>query len=271
MFLAVAAFAQLLRECAPNIGARTMTALVRVESAGNPYAIHDNTASRSFSPVDAREAAAWARQLLSQRHNIDLGLSQINSANLAKLGMSVDEAFDPCANLHGGATILSFDYRASVAKFGEGQFALRRAIGAYNTGSLYEGDAYVSQILAAAGVSAQQDFLVPDLRALPASRSFLFRTRPRVVRRPAKSPSPSPTGALARESVTPFNAPLLVTSGIGPAVPTAAAAPASPARAPIVVQRAVATDAAASSPSQSNILIPVSAPAIPVQTTATKP
>ena len=36
-------------------------------------------------------------------------------------------------------------------------FAIRRALGAYNTGSLYAGQDYVNEILAAAGLSPEDD------------------------------------------------------------------------------------------------------------------
>jgi type IV secretion system protein VirB1 len=157
--------AQLLQTCAPNIGERTMTAIVRVESGGNYLAIRDNDLNRSFSPVDAREATAWATQLLLKHHNIDLGIAQVNSANLARLGMTVQAAFDPCVNVQGGATILAADYAAASRQFGPGQFALRRAIGAYNSGSIFAGADYVNRILAAAGIRGDVDVQVPDLQA----------------------------------------------------------------------------------------------------------
>jgi hypothetical protein len=39
-----------------------------------------------------------------------------------------------------------------VRQFGPGQYALRRALGAYNTGSLYAGQDYINEILVAAGM-----------------------------------------------------------------------------------------------------------------------
>jgi type IV secretion system protein VirB1 len=153
MLLATIAFAQLLRLCAPNVNPRTMTAVVRVESGGNPLALHDNTLRRSFSPADGLEAVAWASPLVGMGHSVDIGLSQINSANLPRLGLSVSDAFDPCTNLRAGATILGEDYASAQARFGPGQVALRRALGAYNTGSLFAGRTYVNAILVAAGLA----------------------------------------------------------------------------------------------------------------------
>jgi type IV secretion system protein VirB1 len=161
MLLAAITLAQMLRDCAPSVSPQTMTAIVRVESGGNALALRDNTLNRTFAPSDTREGVAWANQLLALGHSLDIGLSQINSANLPMLGLSVRQVFDPCINLQAGATILGEDYRNASAHFGAGQYALRRAIGAYNTGSLYAGQEYVNEILAAAGLAPESDYAPP--------------------------------------------------------------------------------------------------------------
>jgi type IV secretion system protein VirB1 len=239
MLAPAVALGTLLNACAPNIGPRTMTAIVRVESDGNPLSIHDNTSNVSFQPVDLVEAMAWSKALLLQHHSIDLGLAQINSANLPRLGMSLREAFDPCTNLRGGATILSSDYRSAVFQFGAGQYALRRAIGAYNTGSLFAGFSYVDKILRAAGIRAEDDFLVPDIASMSPAVAFppigpasKFAPAAPVRRRiPALAVRPRPPAPAA--TVAPVGAPILVTIGgpnaISPAgsMPAATVAPAA--------------------------------------------
>jgi len=129
-----------------------MSAVVQVESGGNPLALHDNTLRQSYAPESQAEAIDWATQLIGFGHSVDLGLSQINSANLPMLAMSVAQAFDPCTNLRGGARILGEDYTAAAGRFGPGQYALRRALAAYNSGSFFASQAYVNEILVAAGV-----------------------------------------------------------------------------------------------------------------------
>ena len=86
------------------------------------------------------------------------------------LGLTVRAAFDPCTNLQAGATILGADYRNAAQHFGTGQYALRRAIGAYNSGSLYAGQDYVNEILAAAGLAPETGY-VPDIQAATGSES----------------------------------------------------------------------------------------------------
>ncbi len=161
MFLAAAALAALIRDCAGNIAPRTMSAVVSVESGGNPLAMHDNTLRRSFEPNDMATAIAWTQALVDRGDSVDIGLSQINSANLPSLGLSVRRAFDPCSNLHAGATILGNFYASASAQFGAGQFALRRALSAYNSGSMYAAQDYVDRILVAAGVPPDAPADVP--------------------------------------------------------------------------------------------------------------
>jgi type IV secretion system protein VirB1 len=161
MFLAAAlSLAQLISSCATSVNPRTMTALVHVESGGDPLALHDNTWRTSYKAPNSTTAVAWARELMNMGHSVDLGLSQINSANLPSLGLTVNDVFDPCTNLQAGATILSADYREAAARFGAGQVALRHALGAYNTGSLYAGQGYINQILVAAGLPPEYDTAV---------------------------------------------------------------------------------------------------------------
>jgi len=197
--MSVVAFtlAQLLHICAPDVGARTMTAIVQVESGDNPLAIHDNTLRRSFAPRDARQAVAWANQLLALHHSVDLGLSQINNANLPRLGMSVTEAFDACSNLSGASLILAADYRSAAQQFGPGQYALRSAIGAYNAGSLFAGYAYINRILLAAGIGASQANPMPDLQGAPLAARFASAARSRAADAPAPAAPATPPVPLA--------------------------------------------------------------------------
>lgn len=214
MAITALALAQLLQSCAPNIGPRTMTAIINVESGGNPLAVRDNTGDRSYYPKTTEEAVRLANYLLSRRHNLDLGISQVNSANFSGLGMSVREAFDPCVNIRNGASILAGDYRHAVSKFGPGQYALRRAIGAYNTGSLYAGDKYISMILSSAGIREDRADAVhvPNLASESQQGASTEASVPQAPVEAANAPI-MPSTAVMR----PENAPILVQlhSGLG--------------------------------------------------------
>jgi type IV secretion system protein VirB1 len=155
MTLHVLALAALIRHCAPAVAPSTMAAIVQVESGGDPLAIGDNTTRRSYYPRDRATAELLARRLLDAGHLLDLGIAQIDSMNFAGFGVTAHTIFDPCTNLSVGARILGGDYDFARRRYGNGQIALRHAIGMYNTGRLDAGARYVSRVLAAAGIHEQ--------------------------------------------------------------------------------------------------------------------
>lgn len=145
---------QLIVACAPQVAPSTMTAIVRVESGGRPYAINVNgTQQLQRQPRSRAEATAWADWLVARGYSVDMGLAQINSGNLARLGLTPAQLFDPCTNLKAGAKILAESYRGAARQYGSGQTALKAALSAYNTGNYRAGIAngYVARVTAAAG------------------------------------------------------------------------------------------------------------------------
>ncbi len=147
------ALAAAIARCAARVAPSTMAAIVHVESGGNPLAIGDNTTMRSYYPHDRATAEVLAQQLTAAGHSVDLGIAQINNANLLRLGLNVHAIFDPCTNLNAGAQILSQDYAYAMRRYGPGQIALRHAIGMYNTGRVDAGTRYVQRVLAAASIT----------------------------------------------------------------------------------------------------------------------
>ena len=105
--LSVPAFVALANACAPNVAAETLAALARTESNLDPLAIHDNTAHQSYQPRDKTEAVSLAQQLLQAGHSIDTGIMQVTSGNFRWLGLGVEDAFEPCASIRAGATVLT--------------------------------------------------------------------------------------------------------------------------------------------------------------------
>ena len=116
-----------VQQCAPAVHPITMSAVVRHESGGNPLAIHNNTTGLSYKPVSVDQAVAMVSGMIQRGESVDLGLAQINSGNLAKLGLSVRAAFDPCRNLAGSQTLLLDDWHKSHGN-------LKKMLSAYNTG-----------------------------------------------------------------------------------------------------------------------------------------
>jgi len=137
--LAMATVLGLAAQCAPGVAPDTIAAIARAESGLEPLAIHDNTVQRTFQSADLPDAIALATGLIvAQHHSVDLGLMQVNSANLARLGLSITDAFDACRSIEAGGRVLSEAY----------QRALRGALSAYNTGDPQRGisNGYVSRV-----------------------------------------------------------------------------------------------------------------------------
>jgi type IV secretion system protein VirB1 len=139
----------LCAQCGPSVEPSTTRAIIQVESGGNPYAIGDNTLKKSFFPKSKKEAVELAEYLLSQDHNLDMGLMQINSQHLKAGKFPLDDIFDPCRNIAIGTGILSDFYRRNDR--GEARnVVLFKALSAYNTGSAWRGPGYINRILKAA-------------------------------------------------------------------------------------------------------------------------
>ncbi|GAC1442268.1 MAG: hypothetical protein NVSMB59_04480 [Vulcanimicrobiaceae bacterium] len=178
-----AALAALVARCAPDVGPTTMSAIIAYESGGRGTAIGDNTARRSYFPVDRSHAIALGRALLEAGHDIDVGYAQINVGNFRRYGLDIGRAFDPCTNVATGSSILRAAYAGAARTYGPGQRALRYALSAYNTGGYFAGSAYANGIFATAA-------------ALTYERPDLDRTRARRVRAralpfyPARAPRP---------------------------------------------------------------------------------
>ena len=151
--MSVALFTQVWASCVgPAVAIETGAAVARAESGFNTLAIHDNTAGQNYAPASVSEAIAIATALRAVGNSVDLGLMQINSANLARLDLTVADAFDPCRNMAAGARILADDYLAGPANR-DRQVRLRQALSRYNTGDSAIGfvNGYVARVQAAAG------------------------------------------------------------------------------------------------------------------------
>ena len=202
MMLHGVALASLITQCAPGVAPSTMAAIVQVESGGNPFAIDDNTTRRSYYPRDRASAEALVSQLTGAGHLVDAGIAQIDSMNFARLGVNVHTIFDPCTNLRVGSEILSSDYDFAKRRYGNGQIALRHAIGMYNTGRLDAGADYVRQVLVAAGIYEQYGAMPRIVAEREAMRSSLLVRVPAARHRSSRK---------EHKFVSPSRAPILVT------------------------------------------------------------
>lgn len=146
----VSSIVQMIAACSVNTHVDTVRAVIDVESKGNPLAIGVNGPVKLRSARDQADAAQLARYAMSLGYSVDMGLMQINSGNLRKLGLTPETIFDPCTNIRAGTMILSGNYASAALVHGEGQTALRASLSAYNTGSMTRGfrNGYVARYYA---------------------------------------------------------------------------------------------------------------------------
>ncbi len=167
MILDAALVLQLATACAPAVAPETIAAIARTESGFDPLSIGDNTTRRAYAPASRDDAVALASSLLQQGHSVDLGLMQINSANLPGLGLSIGDALDTCKSIAAGGRILAAAFAGGGATPDEAQAALRVALSRYNTGNGQDGfiNGYVRK------VEASARYLVPALQVSTAPDS----------------------------------------------------------------------------------------------------
>lgn len=159
-------FFLLAQACAPSVHPNTLAAIIRTESQFRPFAIGINgNKPLAQYPKTARDAVALAKTLMAQGYSIDLGLGQINTANLARLGLSLEDAFDPCANLAASSRILVQNYLRANRQTHAPQMALRQSLSAYNTGSFEKGfeNGYVTKVLDNHQKLIAQQYTVPAI------------------------------------------------------------------------------------------------------------
>lgn len=154
MIFAAATISALAAQCAPNVAPQTVAAIVRTESRGNPFALNVNGGRQPAQQKNAADAASTAKRYVEAGYSVDLGLGQINSRNMRKLGLSWDTILDPCTNIAALGQILTQNYR-SVAGGRHPQDALRLALSMYNTGNPSRGfsNGYVAKVVGNADVT----------------------------------------------------------------------------------------------------------------------
>jgi type IV secretion system protein VirB1 len=131
-------FDALAAKCAASVPVATLAAVARTESGVDPWVLHDNSTGSSIRANSLADAQIDARQLVGRGDSVDIGLMQINSANLPALGISATDALDPCVSLAGGAAVLQAAYGGGETD-AQQQVALLLALSRYNTGTPFKG------------------------------------------------------------------------------------------------------------------------------------
>jgi type IV secretion system protein VirB1 len=145
--LTLPAVLHLAADHAPAVAPETVATFAQAESRLDPLAVHDNTTGRSHAPRTVAEAVVLARTLLAKGHSLDLGLLQINDANLSRTGLTVESAFDPDLSVEAGGQILVAAWQRCRPGRGEAD-ALRCMASVYNSGREQAGirSGYVARV-----------------------------------------------------------------------------------------------------------------------------
>lgn len=143
-----------IEQCAPAMNRALMSALVRRESNGNPFAIGmDGTAPYLAQPKTLAEAVATAEGLKRKGKTFSVGLAQIHVSNIKLLGLPWTQAFDGCTSLRNGQKIFDGFYKKAIEAGFKGSDAVFAALRGYNSGSVFAAisNKYASAIMAGAG------------------------------------------------------------------------------------------------------------------------
>lgn len=130
-----------------------MTAIVKVESGGNPWAININSKTGQrllYQAKTLEQAQAWVRWFVANNYNIDIGLAQINIKNIQKQKLDPTDFLEPCTNLKMAGQILKANYVSASKTSTNSDDAVKKAISAYNTGNFRSGysNGYVGKVMA---------------------------------------------------------------------------------------------------------------------------
>lgn len=206
MLIELSAALALAQQCAPGVAPETLLSVVRTESRYNPLAINVNSGVKlARQPRTKAEAVRMAQTLVRTGANFDLGLGQINSKNLGWLKLSIEDAFEPCANLAAAGRVLTENYALASRRSSDPQGALRVALSLYNTGDTGRGfrNGYVAKVetsaktvVPAIAVAGQP---TPAAPAAPAPEAINLEAGDGAVRLTAEPPPPPSWDIFARQ------------------------------------------------------------------------
>lgn len=167
MIYDVPAIVSLAQQCAPEVATEAVVPLVTTESGGDSLAINVNKGPR-VRATSIAEGAAIVRRYMAAGYTVDVGLAQINSANFARLGVTVEEVFEPCMNLRLASSVLQQGYELASRHY-TGMDAISATYSLYNTGTLTRGfrNGYVGRVWSAASALGSVQSAPP----IPASAS----------------------------------------------------------------------------------------------------
>ena len=101
----------LIERCAPEQPQASLAKIVRLASGGEPLTIVAIERGRAI-PIQAStksEAIALATEIRLAGAPVRVGLAGIDARDLDRLGLSLSDAFEPCANIRAAGRLLAED------------------------------------------------------------------------------------------------------------------------------------------------------------------
>jgi len=124
----------LIAQCATGVPEQTLSALVSVESAFNPYAIGVVGGRLDRQPKHLGEALATVAQLEQMQANYSVGLGQINRSNFEIYDTDAPALFDPCKNLAVSSAVFENCFNSAPSKANAKSKGLQEALSCYYSG-----------------------------------------------------------------------------------------------------------------------------------------
>ena len=102
------AFNALVERCAPGLSVEPLAAIVERASDFEPLAIGaGKTRSIAIQATSRSEAVTLATELVIAGYRVRIGLAQIDTRDLTRLGLSVADGFEPCIHVKAAARLLA--------------------------------------------------------------------------------------------------------------------------------------------------------------------
>lgn len=102
------ALAAMIERCAPNQPVPALTAIVRRASRGEPFVIGLTQNGKPITVIapSKEDAIAFVASARVAGQHVRVGLAGVDTRHFEELGLSIADAFEPCANLRGAARLL---------------------------------------------------------------------------------------------------------------------------------------------------------------------
>lgn len=116
LLLGAATALSLLSTCQDEVSPSILNRLMTIESSKRQFAIAVVGVDTVSQPTNKQDAVNVIKDLESKGFNYSVGYMQINKHNFEKYGLTLDTAFDACANIETGAKIYAACFNRAKKK-----------------------------------------------------------------------------------------------------------------------------------------------------------